>query len=42
VAVYNLKGQKMVSIMDVYLSKDIYKSKWDGKDDNGKYASSGV
>ena len=41
-AVYNLKGQKVANITDAYLSKGIYKSKWDGKDDNGKYVSSGV
>ena len=40
--IYNLKGEKVAEITDAYLSPGVYRSKWDGKNDNGKYVASGV
>ena len=40
--IYNLKGQKIKTIMDAYASKGVYNSKWDCKDETGKKISSGM
>jgi len=39
--IYNIKGQKVKSLMDAFASRGEYTCRWDGKDDNGKHASSG-
>jgi len=39
--IYNVKGQKVKSLMDAYASRGEYTCRWDGKDDNGKRVSSG-
>ena len=39
---YNLKGEKVKTLMDAYLSTGTYKVRWDGRDNNGKYVASGT
>ncbi len=39
--IYNIKGQKVKSLMDAYASMGEYTCRWDGKDENGKQVSSG-
>jgi len=39
--IYNIKGQKVKSLMDAYASRGDYTCRWDGKDENGKQVSSG-
>ena len=40
-AIYNIKGQKVKSILNAYVSSGKYSFKWDGKDNNGKIVASG-
>ena len=39
--IYNIKGQKVKTLMDAFASRGEYTCRWDGKDDNGKHVSSG-
>jgi len=39
--IYNVKGQKVKSLMDAYASRGEYTCRWDGRDENGKQVSSG-
>jgi len=39
--IYNIKGQKVKSLMDAYASRGEYTCRWDGRDENGKQVSSG-
>jgi len=40
--VFNIKGQKVKTLIDCYSAPGKYEVIWDGKDDNGKQVSSGV
>ncbi|MBC8416689.1 MAG: T9SS type A sorting domain-containing protein [Candidatus Cloacimonetes bacterium] len=40
--IYNIKGQKVKTLMDCYMSPGRSEMIWNGKDDNGKRFSSGV
>ena len=40
-AIYNIKGQKIKTLMDAYSSKGIFELVWRGTDDNKKKAASG-
>ncbi len=41
--IYNIKGEKIKTIFDGFVSADMIQTKyWDGKDENGKYVASGV
>ncbi|MCK4655307.1 MAG: T9SS type A sorting domain-containing protein, partial [Candidatus Cloacimonetes bacterium] len=40
--IYNIKGQKVKTLMDCYTSHGDYELIWDGRDDNRKRVSSGV
>ena len=39
--IYNIKGQKVKTMMDAYASRGEYNCRWNGSDDNGKPVSSG-
>ena len=39
--IYNMKGQKVKTMMDAYASRGEYNCRWNGSDDNGKPVSSG-
>ncbi|PID28550.1 MAG: hypothetical protein CSB55_04255 [Candidatus Cloacimonadota bacterium] len=41
-AVYNTKGQKIKTILNAGLKAGDHKAKWDGRDENGRPAASGV
>ena len=41
-AIYNIKGQKVVNLMDAYSCKGHFEIVWRGMDENGKPVSSGV
>ena len=40
--IYNIKGQKVKTLLDCYMSPGRNEMIWYGKDDNGKHVSSGV
>ncbi|MCK4311922.1 MAG: T9SS type A sorting domain-containing protein [Candidatus Cloacimonetes bacterium] len=40
--IYNIKGQKVKTLMDCYTSPGDYELIWDGKDNNRKHVASGV
>jgi len=40
--VYNIRGQLVRTLVNETMSEGSYKIQWDGKDNNGRYASSGV
>jgi len=40
-AIYNIKGQKVKTLMDAYTGKGIFEVNWNGKDEMGKSVSSG-
>lgn len=40
--VYNSNGQKIATLVDNNLNAGVYNIKWNGKDDNGKPAASGI
>ena len=40
--IYNIKGQKVKTLMDAYTAKGKFTAIWNGKDDNGKPVVSGV
>ena len=40
--IYNIKGQKVKTLMDCYTSPGEFELIWNGKDDNGKRVCSGV
>ena len=40
--VFNIKGQHIRTVVNGYLEPDFYNIIWNGKDENGKYASSGI
>ncbi len=40
--IYNIKGQKVKTLLDCYMSPGRSEMLWDSKDDNGKRVSSGV
>ena len=40
--IYNIKGQKVKTLLDCYMSPGRSEMIWNGKDDNGKRVSSGV
>ncbi|MBL7149754.1 MAG: T9SS type A sorting domain-containing protein [Candidatus Cloacimonetes bacterium] len=40
--IYNIKGQKVKTLLDCYMSPGRSEMIWNGKDDNGKPVSSGV
>ena len=40
-AIYNIKGQKVKTLMDAFSNKGHFKFKWNGKDNLGKIVSSG-
>ena len=40
--IYNIKGQKVKTLLDCYMSPGRSEMLWDSKDDNGKKVSSGV
>ncbi len=40
-AIYNIKGQKVINLMDAYSCKGQFKMVWNSKDENGKRVSSG-
>lgn len=40
--IYNIKGQKVKSLLDCYMSPGRSELIWNGKDDNSKRVSSGV
>jgi hypothetical protein len=42
VEIYNIKGQKVKTLLDCYMSPGRSEMIWNGKDDNGKQVSSGV
>jgi len=39
--IYNIKGQKVKTLMDAYTGKGIFEVNWNGKDEMGKSVSSG-
>jgi len=39
--IYNIKGQKVKSLMDAFASRGEYTCRWDGRDEYGKQVSSG-
>ena len=39
---YNLKGEKVKTLMAAYLSTGSYKVRWDGRDNHGKFVASGT
>jgi flagellar hook assembly protein FlgD len=40
--IYNIKGQKVKTLLDCYMSPGRSEMIWNGKDDNGKPVGSGV
>ena len=42
VEVYNLKGQKVRTLVDETKAEGHYQAKWDGTDENGRKVTSGV
>ena len=40
--IYNIKGQKVKTLLDCYMSPGRSEMLWNSKDDNGKRVSSGV
>ncbi len=42
ISVYNLKGQKVKTLVDSYLNKGIHSVTWNGEDDKGRSMPSGV
>jgi hypothetical protein len=42
IEIYNIKGQKVKTLLDCYMSPGRSELIWNGKDDNGKRVSSGV
>ena len=42
IEIYNLKGQKIKTLMDCYTSPGEFELIWNGRDDNGKPVTSGV
>ena len=40
--IYNIKGQKIITLLDCYMSPGRSEMIWNGKDDNGKPVGSGV
>ncbi len=40
-AIYNIKGQKVKTLMDAYSTKAIFKMRWNGIDNNGNSVASG-
>ena len=40
--IYNIKGQKVKTLMDCYTSSGDFELIWNGKDDNNKPVSSGI
>jgi flagellar hook assembly protein FlgD len=40
--IYNIKGQRVKTLLDCYMSPGRSEMIWNGKDDNGKLVSSGV
>lgn len=42
IAIYNIKGQKVKDLIGSELKSGNYQFTWNGKDDNGRYCSSGV
>ncbi|NQV17785.1 MAG: heparinase II/III family protein [Armatimonadetes bacterium] len=42
ITMYNIKGQKVSTVLKDNMGKGIYDTIWDGKDSNGKSVSSGV
>ena len=42
IEIYNLKGQKVKTLLDCYMSPGRSEMIWNGRDDNGKRVSSGV
>lgn len=40
--IFNINGSKIKTLIDGYLTKGVYKVKWDGINDGGKKVSSGV
>jgi hypothetical protein len=41
-AIYNIKGQKVKTLLDCYMSPGRSEMIWNGRDDNGKRVSSGI
>lgn len=41
-AVYNIKGQKVKTLMDAYLSVGVFNLTWKGKDEDNNYVASGT
>ena len=41
-AIYNIKGQKMRTLIDAFTNKGTFKANWNGKDEQGKPVSSGL
>ena len=41
-AVYNIRGQRVRSLMDTELERGHHKIVWDGKDTNNRNVSSGI
>ncbi|MCL2063536.1 MAG: S8 family serine peptidase [Candidatus Cloacimonetes bacterium] len=42
IAIYNIRGQKVRSLLNDFLERGMHTIIWDGKDDNGRELSSGV
>ncbi|MDP8203303.1 MAG: T9SS type A sorting domain-containing protein, partial [Candidatus Tenebribacter mawsonii] len=40
--IYNIKGQKVITLLDCYMDSGRSETLWNSKDDNGKRVSSGV
>ncbi len=41
-AVYNIRGQKVKTLVDQYQTAGVYSITWDGKDESGKTVASGI
>lgn len=42
IIIYDINGKKINKILDKYLLKNTYKIEWNGRDNNGNYAPSGI
>ena len=42
IAIYNLKGQKVKTLIDKPMEKGVHSIIWDGKDNSGNFVSSGL
>ncbi|KQC07886.1 MAG: hypothetical protein APR54_00635 [Candidatus Cloacimonas sp. SDB] len=40
--IYNIKGEKICSLLNTFLDSGIYRIEWDGRDNSGRVAASGI